>query len=227
MHRLGPPGQAGATLPTAIRAVSVLFLLAVAVAAQTADHVGPAFVPAMNPLQQEEYGRPNPDAPQELRQFAFLIGRWRCESRVKSEEGDWQTFRATWVGRYILDGYVIADEFRQFGPSGELMQLGQNYRSYNTDEGAWAMRWLDALNSTWLEVGPEERGGVQVGDSSIVFKHGLPPGPVAELFPAHTVFRITFSDISEESFNWQAEISTDGQETWGVVQVIEAERVEG
>lgn len=226
MRHLGRPGPAGATLPTAIRAVSVLLLLPAGVAAQTADRIGAAYVRAMNLSQQGEYGLPNPDAPPELRQFAFLIGRWRCESRVKSEDGDWQTFQATWVGRYILDGYVIADEFRQFGPSGELMQLGRNYRSYNSDADAWTMRWLDALNSTWLELGPEELGGVRVTDSTVVFKHALPAGPAAELFPANTLFRITFSDISPGGFVWQAEISTDGQESWELVQTIEAERVE-
>jgi hypothetical protein len=31
---------------------------------------------------------------------------------VKLADGQWQTFEATWLGRFILDGYAIADEYR-------------------------------------------------------------------------------------------------------------------
>jgi len=37
-------------------------------------------------------------------QFAFLIGSWRCEAKVRSANGEWQRFEATWLGRFILDG---------------------------------------------------------------------------------------------------------------------------
>lgn len=176
--------------------------------------------------QEAPYGHRNPDAPEELSGFDFLIGRWRCESKVKNPEGGHTTYRASWEGRYILDGYVIADEFRQFESDGNVIQLGRNYRAYDVERGAWAMKWLDALNGTWLDLGPEELGGVLVEDSSVVFKHHLPPGPAEELFPAHTIFRITFHKISRDGFSWRAEVSTDGEETWEQVQVIEARRVE-
>ncbi len=176
-------------------------------------------------LAHPDYGRPNPNAPKELSQLAFLIGKWRCESRVKGPDGVYKTYRAAWVGRYVLDGYVIADEFRQWGPAGELMQLGQNYRSYNTEKKTWIIKWLDALASTWFDLGPEELGGVQVTDTSITYKHYMPPsGPAGKLFPPHTLFRLTYSNISENHFTWRAEISTDGGATWNEVQVIEAHR---
>jgi hypothetical protein len=56
----------------------------------------------------QEFGQPNPNAAG-LDRFAFLSGRWRCEARVRSASGDWQAFQATWHGRFILDGYAIAD----------------------------------------------------------------------------------------------------------------------
>lgn len=137
MHGIDPTGTTRARSRTAIRAVAALLLLPGVVVGQTTDRDDPALTPTMNSAQQD-YGRPHPDAPRELQQFAFLIGRWECESRVNSKDGAWQTYPATRVGRYIL---------------------------------------------------------------------------------------ITFSDISERGFHWQAEISTDDQETWELVQVIEAERV--
>jgi hypothetical protein len=75
----------------------------------------------------QKFGKPNPKAPGALSQFAFLIGRWQCEAKVKSANGEWQTFQATWLGRFILDGYAIADEYRMTGSSGEVIVLGMNF----------------------------------------------------------------------------------------------------
>ncbi len=169
-----------------------------------------------------EYGAPNPNAPLELSQFAFLIGKWRCESRVKNPDGSFQAYPATWIGRYILDGYVIADEFRQFGPDGALTQLGQNYRSFSNERNTWVMKWHDALASTWLDLGPQDLGGVRVTEDTITFMHHLPPGLPDGLFPSHTTFRVTFSGISDDHFTWTADISRDGGASWEKVQVIEA-----
>ncbi len=105
------------------------------------------------------------------------------------------------------------------------MQLGQNYRSYNSEKKTWTMKWLDALASTWLDLGPEDLGGVQVHDTSITFKHHVPPGPAAKLFPPQSLFRITYSNISENHFTWRAEVSPDGEKKWDEVQVIEAHRI--
>ena len=58
---------------------------------------------------ETDYGNRNPQAPPELSQFAFIIGEWRCDVRVKGDDGTWQTYAARWIGRYILDGYAIAD----------------------------------------------------------------------------------------------------------------------
>jgi hypothetical protein len=174
---------------------------------------------------QGDFGKPNPRAPKELEQFAFLIGRWQGDSSIKLPDGKWSTYKATLIGRYILDGYVIADEVRQFGPAGELTKCGQNYRSYNTNSG-WVMKWQDALNSTWLDLGPPELGGVVFSSGTFSFKHHLPPGPVSKLFPAYTLFQIRIFDISQRHFSWRAEVSTDGGLSWSEVQKMEFYREE-
>lgn len=172
------------------------------------------------------YGTPHPEAPRELRQFAFLIGSWHCESTVTQSDGSTRTVPATWVGRYILDGRVIEDEFRQLGPSGEVVQLGRNYRCFNRDRNAWIMKWLDAQDGAWLDLGPEDLGGVQVRPGTITFRHRRPSGRQSRLFPPHSLFQVTFADIADAAFTWRAELSTDGGETWAVVQVIAARRAE-
>lgn len=169
----------------------------------------------MRPSRQK-YGKPNPNAPKEISQFAFLIGKWRCDAKIKGENGTWQLFQATWIGRYILDGYVIADEFRMTDSSGKLVMLGQNYRSYSSDRRSWIMKWHEALTSTWLDLGPAELGGVRVSDTSITFKGHFPP---------NEIHRMTYSNISEDHFTWKGERSLDGGNTWADMMVIEAHRI--
>lgn len=59
---------------------------------------------------QQKVDRPNPNAPAELSRFAFLIGRWRFDAKFKSANEESLVFHGTWLGRYILDGYPIADD---------------------------------------------------------------------------------------------------------------------
>ena len=129
--------------------------------------------------REAEYGSPNYKAPPELSQFAFIIGAWRCDVRVKENDGTWQKYEATWVGRYMLDGYVIADAYRMTNQAGELIMHGMNFRSYSVATKTWVMKWLDATRSFWVELGPGELGGVRVTrrPSRSILSTGLPPMP--------------------------------------------------
>lgn len=170
------------------------------------------------------YGMPNADAPRELVLFDFLVGAWECESHVRGPDGVVRTRPATWVGRYVLDGYAISDEFRQLGPAGEVAMLGQTVRAFNPDAKRWVMKWFDALDATWLDLGPEDLGGVTTREGMITYRHQRPRGRSGRLFPLHSLFRVTFSDMTERGFRWRSELSTDNGETWAEAQVIEARR---
>ena len=140
----------------------------------------------------QEFGKPNPNASVALSRFAFLIGRWRCEAKVRSANGEWQTFEATWLGRFILDGYAIADEYRMTGSSGELIVLGMNLRTYDAIKQIWNIKWLNALAGTWVDLGPEELGGSgsTARQSSTRSKNRWPPtlirAPLTRIFPKST-----------------------------------------
>lgn len=156
--------------------------------------------------------RPNP----ELARFAFLIGSWRCEARLKQDDGSWESFPASWSGRYVLDGYAIMDEFRMTRPTGELLVLGVNVRSYDQRRGTWNLRWLNALDGSWTELGPEELGGVTMDGDSISYRFSE---PVA----AHPLTRATYFNISSAGFTWRGERSRDGL-VWDEFMIIEARR---
>jgi hypothetical protein len=163
-----------------------------------------------------EFGRPNPNAPEALCRFAFLIGRWRCEAKLRSANGELQTFQATWLGRFILDGYAIADEYRMTGFCGELIVLGMNFRTYDAAKQIWNIKWLNALAGTWVDLGPEDLGGVQFDGQSVTYAF---KEPVA----AHAYTRATYTDISKTHFTWRGEKSKDG-ETWSEFMIVEAYR---
>ena len=118
---------------------------------------------------EKEFGKPNSNAPAELSRFGFLIGNWRCDAKVKVGSGEWQTFEASWAGRFILDGYVIADEYRMTSSSGDLIVLGMNFRVYDPATQVWNIKWLHATTGTWTDLGAEQMGGVRFEGESIVY----------------------------------------------------------
>src|SRR5258708_31325691 len=113
--------------------------------------------------------KPNPKAPAALSQFAFLIGQWRFDAKFESPQGEWQTFHGTWIGRYILDGYAIADEYKMLGSSGKVIVHGMNFRVYDVPKQLWNIKWLNALEGTWTDLTPEEFGGATFEGQSVSY----------------------------------------------------------
>lgn len=163
-----------------------------------------------------KFGKPNPNAPAALARFAFLIGAWRCEARIKLPNGEWQAFQATWLGRYILDGHAIADEYRMTDSSGKLIVLGMNFRTYTPATRTWQIKWLNALDGTWTNLVSEEFGGVEFEGQSITYAFKEPVG-------AQAYTRATYTSASKAHFTWRGEKSDDGK-TWSEFMVVEAHR---
>jgi len=165
---------------------------------------------------EQGHGKLNSKAPPELSRFAFLIGNWSCKAKLKQANGTWQNLKATWDGRFILDGYVIADEYRMTAPTGELLVLGINLRTYDPTKKSWNIKWLNALGGTWVDLGTEKLGGVKIDEKGITYSMNE---PVA----SHALTRATYTNISENHFTWLGERSEDGK-TWEQFMVIEADR---
>ena len=79
--------------------------------------------------------------------------------------------------------------------------------------------WLDATRSFWVELGPEELGGVYVTPEAITFK-------LIDRFAPDAISRVTFSNISADHFTWREEKSLDHGRTWSECVAIEAHRVD-
>jgi hypothetical protein len=151
-----------------------------------------------------QYGKLNPKAPVELARWAFLVGDWAGEAKLKREGGRTETLQVSWDGRYILDGYAIEDEYRMTTATGELVVLGTNIRAYDAQKKVWSMKWLNAISGTWTDLGSEELGGWRVDEKT--FSYDL-----KESTAGHVLTRATYTNISSDHFSWRGEKSNDGK----------------
>ena len=166
--------------------------------------------------RSHDFGSIHPKAPSDLSRFAFLLGRWECEAKLTLPDGSSQVFQARWTGRYILDGYVIADEYRMTDPTGKLIVLGTNFRSYDATNHTWQIKWLNALSGTWTDLVSEEFGGITITDRAISYSF---KEPVA----AWAYTRATYTIISVDHFTWLGEKSDDGK-SWTNFMTVTCQR---
>lgn len=166
--------------------------------------------------RNSSFGKASPNAPPELSAFAFLIGSFQCNARIKTPAGDWQRFEAQWHGRYILDGRAISDEYRMNTLSGDLVVLGMNLRSYDAAAHTWNIRWLNGLTGGWTDLVSPELGGVHVNGSVATYAFKEPSA-------AHPYTRATYTTHSPTHFTWKGDQSTDAR-TWSEFMLVECYR---
>src|ERR1700733_12940610 len=100
----------------------------------------------MDVKQITSYGERNPNSPDELEAFSFLVGKWQGTGRVKLDGGKFADFPVSWIGRYILDGTAIADELHSVTPNGSPY-LGISFRQYDASRKKWIVEYLNVSNS--------------------------------------------------------------------------------
>jgi hypothetical protein len=154
----------------------------------------------------------NPAAPSALSQFAFLIGSWRCEAKLQTQDGHWESFQAIWVGRTILDGHAIMDEYTMTNSAGAVTVHGMNFRSYDTAKQTWIIKWLNALTGAWTDLAPSDFGRVTVDGPSISYAFKEPSA-------AHAYTRATYTKTSATHFTWRGEQSADGHD-WREFMIV-------
>jgi hypothetical protein len=91
-----------------------------------------------------------------------------------------------------------------------------NVRTYDAAKQRWNIKWLDALAGTWVDLGPEELGGIRFDSQSIIYAFKEP-------MATHAYTRATYTNISADHFTWRGEKSDDGK-AWSEFMVVEAYR---
>jgi len=149
------------------------------------------------PNAEFPYGRPNPAAPAELSQFAFIVGANDCtEERLNQASGEWVAGERTWDAYYYINGYAIRDTGRSGNTS------NGNIRIYDANLGQWKVHFFSMpVYGTGIWTGGME------GDEMILRLPQKAPGTDLDGFST-----LTFSNISVDGFDWVGEwISGDGE----------------
>ena len=145
------------------------------------------------------FGRPNPNAPQELSQFAFMIGANLCMDETFNADGTSEKFSTRWNAHYFLNGYGIQD---QYWTPGEFVT--SNIRIFDSKLETWKITYFTK---------PGYGSGVWEGtqqDGKLVMRQfsTAEDGTQSES-------RLTFYGISENGFEWKAEIVRNDYVTIG------------
>jgi hypothetical protein len=155
---------------------------------------------------------PHPDAPAEMKQFAFLVGEWDCKFRYIGADGEHVEATGRWVGYYSLDGFAFQDDWHS------TLNRGTTWRTYDPEKERWVNRWLPANTDRASGFTTDYfYGGMQDGEMVLTAEGSDGRGAFTD--------RIVFTDIREDGFTWKLDRSRDGGKTWvRDVMVNEAKR---
>lgn len=138
---------------------------------------------------QHPFGRINPDAAPETKQFGFLIGSFECKDRVLNPaDGKWFDMPAIRRAEYVLNGYAIQDK------NYNNIIVSTNIRIFDPGNKEWVVSYFKAPFGTGVWKG-KFKNGVFEG-----FKDAENPDSV-----------LSFFDISENGYSWKGERLTDGK----------------
>jgi hypothetical protein len=158
--------------------------------------------------QKTTYGEMNPNSPNELKVFSFLIGKWQGTGRVKLDGGKFADFSVSWIGRYILDGTAIADEFHSLAPDGSPY-LGISLRQYDTKRKAWIIEYLNVSNSFLRRQVNGDAGSVTVDGPNVTVVSGAPD----------SLSREHYRIVDHDNFVYSLDASNDGGRNWNEGQI--------
>ncbi len=160
-------------------------------------------------------GQPHADAPAELSQFSFLLGRFDIKGRTWQED-HWSENHsvAYWEGEYIMDGFGIADYWYNTPPdsTGPTPGRGVNIRMFNETEGMWKMAWMHSNNPNVRMLEAEWHDGIMW---------------MWQMVDAETRLarrKVSFHIVDADNWYRVDEFSDDGGETWYNTTKLEATR---
>jgi hypothetical protein len=162
----------------------------------------------MNVKQITSYGERNPNSPNELDVFSFLVGKWQGMARVKLDGGKFADFPVSWIGRYILDGTAIADEFHSSAPDGSPY-LGISFRQYDTKRETWIIEYLNVSNSFLRRQVNGGSGSVTVDGPSVTVTSGSPD----------SMSREHYRVVDRDNLVYRLDASNDGGSKWNEGQL--------
>ena len=146
--------------------------------------------------------------------FDRFVGTWEHDCVFTAADGSQTTISGEWHFGWILGGRVLQDVLF-FYPKGERprdeeLRGGTTLRLFDPKAREWQVSWFAALRGEVIHL----RGGAE-GERVVL--RGLDVDGAA--------LRWSFNDISNDSFRWLGETSSDGGATWRVEQEMQLKRM--
>lgn len=202
-----------------------LILIVTTLGGPAARGAGPYPEGAANPeiasfLGADGFGTLHEDAPPETRAFGRLVGLWDATPEMRAQDGSWvEQAPALWAWQYALDGFATQDLWYHSAehlPS-YLGELGRPYL-------LTGLRIFEARSAKWRVAWAANGGGATPGMDFGTFEGKIEGDDVVlqeESAWGHQ--RVTFSQVTRDSFLWTSEMSRDG-ETWSPMMRVHARR---
>ena len=150
------------------------------------------------PSVEHPFGLPNPDAGDQIMDWAPLIGECHCLSVSRIDQNTWaDTINMHWRFKYIMNGTAVQDETLKADGS-----YAGSIRQYISDSSRWYVHYYNSgapnpILPTW------EGNKTENGDIVLYRDQTTPNGMEGK-------YKIIFSDMSPEGFNWLGEwVNTD------------------
>ena len=145
------------------------------------------------PSKDNPFGLPNPEAPQQIKDWAELIGECDCKSVSRNPDQSWaDTVNMIWRFKYIMNGMAVQDE--------TLKEDGLNsgsIRQFIPDSSKWFVHYYSS-GSPSVSL-PVWEGTKNENGNIVLFKEQKAPNGMDGFY------KITFSEISHSGFDWLGE----------------------
>ncbi len=146
-----------------------------------------------------------------------LIGSWDVDVFDYKPDGTRRVSGGEWHFAWVLEGRAVQDVLivpprgarRLREAPGPGNRYGTTIRVYDPSRDAWNVTWFNPVAGIRGDLIGRRRG------DSIVQEGQEPDGEM---------FRWTFRDITDDSFRWVGEISTNVGATWHLTQELAARR---
>lgn len=171
------------------KAVCLMFSIALVIGAQSQSKSAESELYAYNVSASLPFGKPNPEAPDQIKDYAELIGVCKCVSQTRSSDETWaQPVDMQWTFKYIMNGKAVQDE--------TLKSDGRHsgsIRQFNADSLKWYVHYYSSQKSSPLLAAWE---GGRKGDEIVLYRAQKSPNG------REGFYKIRFHDISDEGFQW-------------------------
>ena len=144
------------------------------------------------PSNKFPYGRPNPEAAEQIKDFAPMIGECKCISTARNQDGSWaEPQEMKWRFKYIMNGKAIQDETLKAdgAHSGSI-------RQFIADSSRWYVHYYSSNTptttlSTWE--------GTKKEDKIVLYRKQKAPNGMDGFF------RLSFYDMNDDGYKWIGE----------------------